>query len=557
MRHVWPAVLALVVLFATSFSSSACFSPETPPGPIKDFRAEREKVTKGKTDKLIAEFEGLGTIDNGIGEVQSGAAIETPPLTGTTSYTLTVTTEAGETATKTVTIPTVDPAVITSFKADKVIRPNEQGSITAVFSGGPGVVDGGIGPVTSGVSKSVGVVPATKNYTLTVTNEIGDPVTAVAEVEAAVTPVISSFTAPGAVVSRFLPTMLTAAFTGGKGAVDQGVGPIAANMATKTPDVPPEGATYTLTVTNGLGEAVSKTLTVATKKELWVVDYAADVLVYDADSVGDVDPKRAIITIDDPTLTGLFGVVVANKELYLGSENGTPSITSYGIGDGQPGTGAIPIETPVKRRISGAMTTWAMGTYGPNMFSVSATEIFVADKSDSIKVFNIGDTGNIAPKRTIGGAGVHDALATWVDGAELYVSNFNNGAVGGGTVSVYPTSASGTPAPTRTFTVTDEPTGIIVSGAELFVVAKHEAGSEITVYNKMTGAQLRKISGPLTQLGKEVYQCSIADGFLYCPSYQGNKVLVFPVTATGNVAPTRFIGGPKTYIDSPSCAFVF
>jgi hypothetical protein len=547
MRHLWPALLALMVVL---LSSVACYDQGSDNGPIKSFVAERSTLTKGLKTKLVAVFEsGTGTIDNGIGEVTSGVPVETAVLTGNTTFTLTVEDETGS-FTQSVEITAIDPAVITSFKPDGVILPGQSTNLTAVFSGGEGVVDNGIGPVKSGVPVSTGVVAATKIYTLTVTNSAGDPVTATAEVEAAVTPVITSFTAPGPVVSRFAPTDLTAVFTGGKGVVDQNVGPIVSNMPTKTPAVPPAGLTYTLTVTNGLGEKVTKTLSVTTKKEMFVTDYGGDVLVYDADATGDVPPKRTILTGElknlNSGIVGILGIAVTNDSVIIANEGGTPSLSVFGIGD-------IDDIVP-KGRIRGAATTLSAGTNGAYMLSVANGEVFVADKSSIINVWNVTDTGDIAPRRVLGGAAtaLDNCLATWIDSGELYVSNYAN--AGASTITVYPQAASGNTAPSRTIDVAGtEPTGILVAGNELFVNSKPGA---ITVYDKTTGAQLRKITGAATQI-TELYQCSVSDGELFCASYLLDRIVVFPANATGNVAPTRTLMGDKTYLASPASIVVF
>ena len=545
MRHVWPLLLALVVIL---LSSVACYDHSGGNGTIKSFLAERSKITKGQTAKLTAVFEsGTGTIDNGVGEVTSGVPIESAALTANTTFTLTVVDESG-TFTETAEVNAIDPAVITSFKPDGVILPGQSTNLTAVFTGGTGVVDNGIGPIMSGVPVSSGVVAATKNYTLTVTNEAGDAVTQIAEVEAAVTPVITSFTAPGAVVSRYTPTMLTAVFTGGKGVIDQSVGPVVSNMAAKTPDVPGLGLTYTLTVTNGLGEKVSKTVTVTTKKELFIADNVMDVLVFDVDATGDVEPKRIVVT--QAGVAGILGLGIFGDELFISNEGGSPSLTSYNLADGfRPPYANGGGDNKSKRRIVGAATT----INGAQEFSIAGGEIFVADKSSTIKVWNVTDTGDVAPKRTLTGGttGLANCLGTWVDSGELYVGNFNS--AGAGTVTVYPQGASGDTAPTRTINGTDNVTGLTVAGNELFVFSKV---GEITVFDKMTGTQLRKISGSNTQ-DTELYQCSLADGEIFCSSYALDRVVVFPANGDGNIPPTRVLMGDKTFIASPTGAFVF
>lgn len=550
MRHVWPAIFALIAL-AMSTAAVAC--EPSADGPIKSFTAERSKITKGQTAKLTAVFEGgSGMIDNGIGEVMSGVAVETPVLMGDTTFSFTVVAESGETASQALPIAALDPAVIASFKPENVILPGQSTNLIAVFSGGTGVIDNGIGPVISGVPVSTGVLQATKNFTLTVTNEAGDPVTMVTEVEAAVTPVITSFGAPGAVVPRYAPTTLNAVFTGGKGVVDQNVGAIVSGTPTPSKDVPAAGATFKLTVTNGLGESVSKTVSVTTKKELFVTDNVQDILVFDIDATGDVQPKRIIVT--EIEFMGTLGLGIVGDEIFISNETAHPSLTAYNLVDGfRPPYSNGGGDTKAKRRIAGPLTTMVAPATGPQQFAFANGEIFVADKSSTIKVWNVTDTGDVAPKRTISGpaTGLNNCLGVWIDNNELYVGNFNNAAEG--TITVYPTTATGNATPTRTITGADQVTGMTTSGNELFAVTKL---GEIIVFNKMTGAQLRKIVGMDTQT-KELYQCSVNDAELFCSSYSVDRVVVFPANGNGDVMPTRTIMGDKTYIASPTGAYVF
>lgn len=548
MRRLWPALFALLVVFVSSFSTVSCTERESP---ISSFTAEREKLTKGQATKLTAVFSGTGSIDHEIGDVTSGQPVDTPILNADTTYTLTVTADDGSVHAKTVTVKALDLAKVVSFKADKVVRPGEATTMTAVFEGGRGEVDHGIGAIESGKPFSTGALQATTVYTLKVTNDAGDPVTAEAEAEAAVTPVISSFEAPGQAVGRFAPTMLTAVFTGGKGTIDLDVGAVKSGVPVATKDVPENGATWTLTVTNGLGESVKKSLSVTTKKEMFVTDYDGDVVVFDADASGNIPPKRKILTRSGKNLnagiTGLLGIVVADDQLFVANENGTPSISVFGIADRDD---AVP-----KRRLSGGVG-WMPGTTGAYLISIANGELFVADKSATIEVWNANDTGAVAPKRTIKGPStkLDNAFGTWVDGGELYVTNNASGAAGAQTVTVYPQTASGDVAPTRTIPLSvDVPSGVLVSGNELFVCS----ADALTVFDKTTGVQLRQIKGAATRLAAQACQCSIADGEIYCAMDINNEVLVFPTNANGNVAPKRAVGGTSSSLEACGTVVVF
>lgn len=539
MRHVWPAIFGLLFVLL-----SGCFSAAELPGggnPIESFTAERPKVTRGATDKLVAVYgSGNGSIDNGIGDVQSGAEIETPALTADTTFTLTVTLDSGETFTKSLEVKAVDAPSIQSFKQDKVVRPGEESSVTAVFVGGKGDLEG-FGEIVSGTPKSIGKLDATKNLNLKVTSEAGEVVTATTEVEAAVTPVIQSFTAPGPVVSRYAPTQLSAMFTGGKGTIDQEVGPVVSGTPATTKPVPAAGATFKLTVTNGLNESVSKTLSVTTKPEVIVTTYNGDVVAFDVDAQGNVPPKRVLTTGAD----GLVGLAVINNEIFVAAENGAPSISVFDIdAKGKPAP---------KRKISGAATGWG-GDIGAYMFGVAGTEMFVADKSNAIKVWNLSDNGNVAPKRKIAGAatGLNNVLGVAVGGGEIYATNYAMG--GGGSITAYAQAAANNAAPLRTIPGLPAPSGIIVNGAELYVGG---LDGTIKVYNRTTKALLRTLSGAATTLGTLLYQCAVADTELFCASYDNERILVFPTTANGNVAPKRAIGGDMSALGGAVSVVVY
>ena len=136
-------------------------------------------VNSGGSVTLTAVFSGgTGTVDQGIGAVTSGVGTSTVPASESTTYTLTVTNAVGGSTTAQLTVVVSLPS-ITSFTASP--NPVSSGgsvTLTAVFSGGTGTVDQGIGAVTSGVGTSTGPISADTTYTLTVTNAVGGSTTA-------------------------------------------------------------------------------------------------------------------------------------------------------------------------------------------------------------------------------------------------------------------------------------------------------------------------------------------------------------------------------------------
>jgi hypothetical protein len=153
---------------------------------ISSFTANQLTVTSGSGTTLQAFVsDGNVAIDNGIGLLPGTGPLflaGTGPLTATTTFTLTAFSASGTTVTRSITVTVVPPPVITSFTigAATVNQSGPPTTLAAVFSGGTGSVDTGVGSMTSGVGVSVGPsLPAGfRVLTLTVTNAAGTSVTA-------------------------------------------------------------------------------------------------------------------------------------------------------------------------------------------------------------------------------------------------------------------------------------------------------------------------------------------------------------------------------------------
>jgi hypothetical protein len=177
-----PAVLGLLLLLGGCGGDDP---PAPPPAPqITSFAAAQDPVTVGGSTTLLAVFSnGTGSIDQGIGSVQSGMSVSTGTLTGDRVFNLTVTNGAGKTATSALTVRTVSAPQISSFTAspDTVI-PGRTSSLAWSVLGATAIsLDHGIGVVSG--STNVQVTPsATTTYALTATNAAGASTTATATV---------------------------------------------------------------------------------------------------------------------------------------------------------------------------------------------------------------------------------------------------------------------------------------------------------------------------------------------------------------------------------------
>ena len=147
---------------------------------------------------------------------------------------------------------TTPPPSITSFAASPAtIESGSSSSLTAVFSGGSGVITPGSIAVTSGTPVSV-TPTTTTNYTLTVT-PTGSGTSATKQTTVTVDPVplISGFSTYPATVAAGNSVNLTANFTGGTGAITPGN--ITVTSGTAISVIPTATTTYTLTVTPPVG----------------------------------------------------------------------------------------------------------------------------------------------------------------------------------------------------------------------------------------------------------------------------------------------------------------
>ena len=158
---------------------------------ITSFTSGAPTSTAGASTILTAVFSGgTGSVDNSVGAVTTNVAVNVSP-TVTTTYTPTVTNTANVSVTRQVTVNVVPAPVITSFTPGSatIIAPNST-TLTAVFTGGTGSVNNGVGTVTSGTPVTI-TPSATTTYTLTVTNAASTSVTAQTTVTVHVPPTIS------------------------------------------------------------------------------------------------------------------------------------------------------------------------------------------------------------------------------------------------------------------------------------------------------------------------------------------------------------------------------
>jgi hypothetical protein len=256
----------LTVTPAAGTPVTATVTVNVDPAPaIASFVANPTTIEAGSSTSLTAVFSGgSGVINPGNITVVSGIPAQITPTTTTTTttttYTLTVTPPIGAAITQSVTV-TVDPIpTITSFVASPTnIATGSSSNLTAVFTGGTGVITPGNLSVTSGVAVSVSPT-ATTTYILTVTPPVGAiTVTQTAIVTVGPAPVITSFGATPTSITAGQSANLTGVFSNGTGVITPGN--LTASSGTPVTVSPTTTTTYTLTVTSNTGTPVTATAT--------------------------------------------------------------------------------------------------------------------------------------------------------------------------------------------------------------------------------------------------------------------------------------------------------
>ncbi len=223
------------------------------------------------------------------------------------------------------------PASVSEFSVSApLVRNGESAMLTALFSGGFGEIDHGIGAVESGVPVSTGAMAGTTRYTLTVTAEDGSAVTKSVAITVsnpslaksiALAPTIASFSATSSMFTMGDSAKLTAVFAGGVGTIDHFIGPVESGAEIATAALGEE-THYTLTVTNEDGVSVRQSLTLNAIAAPSIASLEADATVLTSNTGTFITP---IFTGGIGTLTG-HGEVKSGVRIMTGN---LPADTTY------------------------------------------------------------------------------------------------------------------------------------------------------------------------------------------------------------------------------------
>jgi hypothetical protein len=510
---VWVSVVSISLAGCGGGSISGGGGNGNPPT-ITSFMASSATISAGSSSNLTAVFSGGTGVITAAGGFSANAISGTPVSvspTATTTYTLTVTSSTGLTATATamVTVTAATTPTITSFIASPAtIEAGSSSSLTAVFTGGTGVITPGNISVVSGTAVNVSPTTTT-TYTLTVTPTSGTAVTAMATVTVDPVPTITSFTASASPIEAGSSSSLTAVFAGGTGVITPGNISVTSGVA--APVNPTTTTAYTLTVTPPVGSVTATMMATVTVDPVpSITSFGASPATIEAGSSssltavftggtgvltpGNISVVSGTAVAVSPTTTTAYTLTVTPP---VGSVTATmmatvtvdpvPTITSFsanptsissggsssltavftgGTGVITPGNISVTSGTPVS--VSPTATTTYTLTVTPPVGSVTATmtaTVTVGSGAANITSFTANPT-------TIG-AGSSSQLVGYFTGGTGVITPGNTSATSGTAVSVSPTATTtytltvtptgGGTAATKTATVTVDPAPVITS----------------------------------------------------------------------------------------------
>lgn len=305
--------------------------------------------------------------------------------------------------------------------------------------------------------------------------------------------------------------------------------------------------------------------------QILVANYSSDVVVaFPRTASGDVAPERTIAEgLKRPhtvAIDPVAGEMFVSNNLYAAQG---PAIDVYDVAAGLPGS-----ESP-KRRIAGPLT----GLNRPAGLAVDPVhrELYVAndlDSGSSITVYPLGANGNVAPLRTLKGpaTGLAGPIGMAVDFVhdELLVANYK--VSGGGSIVVFPRTATGNFPPLRTVqgpqTRFDQPQGLVLDLVHDEIVVANSSflsgapGSLLVFRRTAAGdaAPIRSIGGPASGLcnpigiALDLAHDEILAANSHFSSYPcESSVTVYERSADGDAAWVRRVGpGPLSGLDHPS-----
>ena len=183
-------------------------------------------------------------------------------------------------------------------------------------------------------------------------------------------------------------------------------------------------------------------------------------------------------------------------------------------------------------------------------------EVYVALVGDAVSVFSISATGAAAPIRTFtqnnnNSNALGDFQGIHVANDEIFIANRN------GSVTVFPRLTNGSnQSPTRTIvgasTGLAQSRGVFVSGDELYVAANSPAS--IRVFSRTASGDvpaLRVITNTTAPSLGETSQLLVANNEVTVADFGTNSIKTWPTSANGNTVSARMISGNAPLLVSP------
>lgn len=238
------------------------------------------------------------------------------------------------------------------------------------------------------------------------------------------------------------------------------------------------------------------------------------------------------------------GIGVASGSVSIYASQATGNVLPIGVITGS-GTG---IGSPTGIALDSVGNIYVANTSGPPTFT------------SSVLVYAANTSGAAAPSAAIFGSntGLNFPVGIAVDSnGNILVSN-TAGSGGNGNIEVFPQNSTGNVAPGKVIggplTGLINPTGITLDSSGNIFVADRTANSVSVFAAAASGnvAPIRVIAGAATTLNNPSDVLIDPSGNLLVTNTAGGggtgKILVFPSTATGNVAPTQAITAPGNVV---------
>lgn len=209
--------------------------------------------------------------------------------------------------------------------------------------------------------------------------------------------------------------------------------------------------------------------------------------------------------------------------------------------------------------------------YGPNGIAVDSSHklyvvnVRISSHPSSINVYGPGQYGNVAPAGIISGSQTSLYLPNGIaldSSGNIYVADGRYGSgCPGGDIAVFAAGATGNVAPTQLitgyYTSLCNPNGIALDSERNIYVTDYDTDA-VTVYAAGSSgnvAPMATISGPDTGIAVPTGIAVDAQGYIYVAigvNASGyGAVLVFAPGSSGDVAPTRMIGGYYSALIGP------